>query len=321
MAWEPHRVLVEGFRGHAALPLLVKDRPVGVLVTNQRQARLLDDDELASLGLIANQAALAIEEARLLQEEVRLQVLDRELAVGQQIQMSLLPYAVPSLPGWDFAAYYQPAQEVGGDFYDFFRLPGDPERQGMVIGDVTGKGIPAALFMARSSSLIRSAALQASNPSTALKDANDLILMDRSPELYLTAAYATVDVKSGRVVYANAGHCRPLLLRTGTADAIELDARGTLMGAFDVIQIEERAFRLEPGDLLVLYSDGVTEAMGRNDEQFGVPRLRSLVERSAGAEAREVVEAVANRVRSFSGDISPSDDLTVLAVRRLTQDS
>ena len=314
--WMCDWVQDEGFRGHAVAPLITDGRSVGALVVNTREPRLLDEDGMRSLLLMANQAAIAIEKARLHQEEVKGQVLEKELEVGRQIQLSLLPEAPPQVPGWEFAAYYQAAHQVGGDFYDFFDLQGEPHRLGLVIADVTGKGVPAALFMAHSRTVIRTTARSGKSPSASLMRANSLIVEESQGELFLTAFYAMLDTRSGRLVYANAGHNRPLWLQAGADQFQELSARGILMGAFAEIQLEERQIDAAPGDLLVFYTDGVTEAIDADNKMFGEKRLRAAIAAQAGASAEKVLEAVVGRVRAFCGDVPPSDDMTLFVVRR-----
>jgi sigma-B regulation protein RsbU (phosphoserine phosphatase) len=243
------------------------------------------------------------------------------MAIARQIQLSLLPAAPPTVPGWDFAAYYQAAHEVGGDFYDFVGLPGGSERWGLVIADVTGKGVPAALFMARTSTLIRNAGLQAGSPGAALRHVNRLLCEDGPSRLLLTAFYAVLDTHSGRLALANAGHCRPLLLRSGTKTAQQVVTEGLLLGVFSGAYIQEQEITMEPGDLLVLYTDGVTEAMNKDHEIFDEERLQAVVAAQAGAGAQQVVDAIVREVHAFRGDTAPWDDLTLVALRRLPEAS
>ncbi|MFC2029444.1 SpoIIE family protein phosphatase [Chloroflexota bacterium] len=317
--WMCDWVQEEGFRGHAVAPLITDGRSVGALVVNTRQPRLLDEVGMRSLLLMANQAAIAIEKARLHDEEIKSQVLEKELEVGRQIQISLLPAAPPTLPGWEFSVFYQAARQVGGDFYDFFNLEGEPHRLGLVIADVTGKGVPAALFMAHSRTVIRATARDGRSPSAALSRANSLIVEEGQGELFLTAFYATLDPHSGRLVYANAGHNRPLWLQAGADQLQELDARGIIMGAFGEIELEEREIDVGHGDLLVFYTDGVTEAMNARHEMFGEERLWAAVAEQSGASADQILGSIVDRVRAFCGDVPQSDDLTLFVVRRCPQ--
>jgi serine phosphatase RsbU (regulator of sigma subunit) len=305
----------EGFRGHAVVPLVVDNRPIGALMIDVRAPRLWDRDEVRFLRLMANQAAIAIEKARLHREEIERERLEQELAVGRQIQLSMLPEACPVVPGWEFAAFYEAARQVGGDFYDYFELP-KSRRLGIVIADVADKGVPAALFMALSRATIRAAALDGRGPSATMTQANGLILKDSKDSLFVTAFYATLDTGSGRLTYANAGHNRPLWLRVGPGEIQELAAHGIALGVLEDIELQEREIDVAPGDLLVFYTDGVTEAMDADGQPFGVERLRQVLAADPGASADQAVSAVVDAVRAFTGDAPQSDDIAIFVVRR-----
>ncbi len=314
--WQPHWVQDEGFRSHALVPLLAEERSIGVLVIDQRRPGCLQPDDLRFLQLMANQAAIAVEKGRLHEEEVRMQALEKELELGRRIQLSLLPTAPPAVDGWEIAVFYEAAKVVGGDFYDIFDLPNAPERLGLAIADVTGKGIPAALFMARVSSILRTVALRELDPSAALGYVNELIMRDGQPELFLTASYAQLDTATGRLTYATAGHPRPLWIQAVTGQVQELNASGIILGAFRSIELEQVQSEMAPGDVLVLYTDGVTEAMDSRRRLFGLKRLCAALKAHAGATAQEIVAAIVDAVQTFAGATAPSDDLTVLVVRR-----
>lgn len=314
--WLPEWVRGEGFRGHAVVPLLVEGRSVGALVIDARTPRLLDQQEIRLLRLMAAQAALAIEKARLHLEELKGQALEKEMAVGQEIQLSLLPKRLPSLPGWEFAAFYEAARLVGGDFYDFFELAGEAQRLGVVVADVAGKGVPAALLMALGRTVIRATALDGKSPAAVLSRANGLIRNDSHSDLFLTAFYAALDTESGRMVYASAGHNPPLWVRADDGQVQQLAAQGTVLGVFEAIELEEREIAVAPGDLLVFYTDGVTEAMDKDNRLFGEGRLEAVVAANAQAGAEQVQEAVVRAVRAHAGNRAQSDDLTLFVIKR-----
>jgi sigma-B regulation protein RsbU (phosphoserine phosphatase) len=315
-SWMPDWLREEGFQGHAVVPLIADGRSIGILVLNTRQPRRADEGELRLLRLMANQAAIAVEKARLHQEEVKGQGMEKELAIGRQIQLSLLPEYCPAVAGWEFAAFYQAARQVGGDFYDFFELPGQPGRLGLLIADVMGKGVPAALFMAVSRTVIRTTALDGHSPAATLMQANELILEDSHSELFLTAFYGVLDTRSGRMVYANAGHNRPLWLQAATGKFEELAARGIVLGAMQGIELEECEIEVAPGDLLVFYTDGVTEAMDARHEVFDVERLRASVATTSHASTQQILGAVVDAVHAYTGDVPQSDDMALVAVKR-----
>jgi serine phosphatase RsbU (regulator of sigma subunit) len=315
-SWLPEWLAVEGFRGHAVMPLVAGGHSVGALVVDKRQPRLLDEHEVRLLRLMANQAALAIEKARMHQQEIERQILGKELELAREIQLSLLPKALPEVAGWEFAAYYQPARQVGGDFYDLFEVPGEPQRLGMVIADVSGKGVPAALFMALSRTLIRTAALEGRRPPVALDRANEQILKENRSGQFVSVYYATLEIHSGRLVFANAGHNPPLWVKGTSGQVRELVAPGIVLGVLDEIDQDEGEIDMAPGDLLILYTDGVTESTDSSLEPFREERLQEVVGALAQASARQVIEAVVNAVKAHTGDVSPFDDITLLVVKR-----
>jgi len=298
-------------------PLVTRGQVLGALeIVNKVHVDYFDDDDLDLLTSFAAQAAIAIARARLYQQELEQQRLEKELAVARQIQLDMLPKCCPEVPGWDFAVYYRPARLVGGDFYDFFELPGEPGRWGLVIADVADKGVPAALFMALSRTMIRTSALAGRSPVAALLCANQLILSDSRPDLFLTAFYAEVDTRSGRLTYANAGHHRPLWRRFATHEIHELAALGIVLGALETIDLEERSIVVMPGDAILFYTDGVTDAMDGAGRLFGAERLRQVVATHATADAQQLLSAVVQAVHDFSSAAPQSDDLTLFVVKR-----
>lgn len=314
--WGADWVFSEGFRGHAVVPLVVDGDSIGVLMIDTRQPRLLNEDEVRFLRLMANQAAIAIEKARLHLEEIGRQRMERELAIGRQIQLGLLPKETPVVPGWEFAAVYRAARQVGGDFYDFLELPGKPGQLGLVIADVADKGVPAALMMALSRTMVRTAAADGRNPSAALGLANELILKHSQTDLFVTAFYATLDTRTGRLTYANAGHNRPLWVQSSSGDIQELAAQGIVLGILEDIELGERQIDVAPGDFLVFYTDGVTEAMSADGQEFGQERLRAAVAATPDASPQQIISAVVDAVNVFTGDAPQADDLTLLVVKR-----
>jgi serine phosphatase RsbU (regulator of sigma subunit) len=324
----PDWLRAEGFRGHAVAPLVCEGRSVGALVIDNRRPSLPSQDDLRLLRLLGNQAAIAIENARLHERELQAEGLERELALGREIQLRLLPKQAPEVPGWEFATFYRAAREVGGDFYDLFEVPGPAGQHsnrsggqlGLVIADVTGKGVPAALFMALSRTVLRSTTLNGSDLPAALRQANKLILHDNEADLFLTAFYGRLDPR-GHMVYVNAGHNPPLWLRATTGRVESLPGQGTVLGALDEIFLEQREIEVAPGDYLVLFTDGVTEALGSGRQRFEEERLRAAVAASAGGSAQQMLDAIVDAVRAFCGDVSQSDDMTLCVVRRLPDSS
>jgi sigma-B regulation protein RsbU (phosphoserine phosphatase) len=299
-------------------PLKTQEQVIGVILLGRWESRGIftaGDEKL--LTALAAQAAIAIETARLHQEELKQQRLEEELAIGRQIQLSLLPQAYPVIAGWEFAAVYEPSRLVGGDLYDFFPLPGSPARLGLVIADVTGKGVPAALFMTFSRTIIRSESQSGRNPAAVLKQANRLMVQENRARLYLTAFYATLNLENGQLAYASAGHNWPLWVQAKTGECLDLEAQGFVLGAMEDIQLEEREVTLAPGDLVVFYTDGVTEARDTSGQIFGEARLRqTLMDGASHASAQQILQTVVQAIDQFTGDTPQSDDFTLMVVKR-----
>ncbi len=315
--WSAQWLHYENFRGHAVVPLIIEGRSIGTLMIDKREEPLqLDEGALNFLRLMANQAAIAIENARLQQEEIEHQRLEDELSMGQKIQLSLLPESTPEAEGWDFAAVYCPARQVGGDFYDFFELAGNPKQLGLVIADVSGKGVPAALFMALSRSLIRTKSMSGRPPAAVLTRANRLIYRDSRSSLFLTTFYATLDLRTGLLAYTNAGHNWPLCLQAKTGKIKELAAKGTVLGVFKKIKLEDHEITMAPGDLIVFYTDGITEATNGNNEMFGEKRLQATLKANPQSNAQQMLDTILNEVDTFVNNTPQADDMTLLVVKR-----
>jgi serine phosphatase RsbU (regulator of sigma subunit) len=263
---------------------------------------------------VASQAALALERAELQRTVTARRALDQELAIGRRIQISLMPRRFPEIPGWEIAAAYEPAREVGGDFYDVFRLRDQPGSIGLVVADVTGKGIPAAILMADTRALIHAAADHGGTPVETLTRVNRILISERSSGLFVTVAHAVLDSATGRLQLALAGHDPIHVLRAdGTLDV--LDPPGRLIGMVADLEAEPVDLVLEPGDALVAHTDGVTEARSVDGGFYSEERFRALLRSLAGAEASAIVAAVDADVAAFRAGADPSDDLTLLVVR------
>jgi len=251
---------------------------------------------------------------RLEQERVERERIEQELQVARRIQQASLPREVPTLEGWQITPFYQPAREVGGDFYDFFDL-GDG-RMGIVVGDATGKGVPAALVMASARSMLRAVAqaLGSTSPGDVLGRVNNALVTDIPPNMFVTCFYCVLKPKSGHLVYANAGHDLPYLWHSG--DCEELRARGMPLGLMPGMSYEEKEIALDAGEAALFYSDGLVEAHDPKGEMFGFPRLRALVAEHADKE-RSLEETLLEELYAFVGDgWEQEDDITLLTLRR-----
>jgi serine phosphatase RsbU (regulator of sigma subunit)/DNA-binding NarL/FixJ family response regulator len=296
------------------IPLLMGGGAIGVLGLGGRPR--LSEDELRFARLLANQAALSVEQARLHRVESQGQRMERELQQARRIQMSLLPAAYPVVPGYDFAATYESAREIGGDLYDFIEWPNDPARIGLLIADVSGKGTAAALFMAHSRAMIRGAAQTQPGPGATLATANVQIARDNHAMLFVSAFYAVLEAADGWLTFANAGHNLPLI-RRADGQIEEVMSRGMVLGIMDDMTYDEATAALAPDDILLLYTDGITEAMDADGELFGKARLSDAVAHAAPATARDLVDAILAAVRAYIGNTPQADDLTIVAVKRI----
>jgi serine phosphatase RsbU (regulator of sigma subunit)/anti-sigma regulatory factor (Ser/Thr protein kinase) len=298
------------------VPLVSQGELIGVMNLGPRlsdQAYSSDDRRL--LENLAAQAAPALRVGQLVREqeaEVReRERLEQELEVARLIQQNFLPKELPDLPGWQVAAFYRPARAVGGDFYDFIELPG--ERVGIVCGDVTDKGVPAAMVMAATRSVLRASAQRLSSPGEVLAQVNDLLCPDIPPKMFVTCLYGVLEPVTGRFRYANAGHNVPYV-HTDHGVA-ELRAIGMPLGLMPGMVYEEKEAVLEPGESVLLHSDGVAEAHNDRREMFGFPRLARLME--AGHGGSRLIDLVLTELEGFTGTgWEQEDDITLVTLHR-----
>jgi serine phosphatase RsbU (regulator of sigma subunit)/ketosteroid isomerase-like protein len=255
----------------------------------------------------------AVMEQRLEQERIERERIEQELRVARRIQQASLPKETPTLAGWQVSPFYQPAREVGGDFYDFFEL--EDGRVGVVVGDATSKGIPAALLAEATSNMLRAVAqaLDSTSPGKVLERVNETLLARIPPNMFVTCFYAILEPESGSLTYANAGHDLPYLHRNGEAE--ELRATGVPLGLMPGRGYEEKKTILEAGERALFYSDGLVEAHDPKGEMFGFPRLRALI--AAHAEEGSLGNLLLEELYSFVGEgWEQEDDITLLTLRR-----
>ena len=258
---------------------------------------------------------MSIRLRRYMEEEVKRLCLEEEMAIGQKIQLSLLPESCPGIPGWTFAASYQAARQVGGDLYDFIPDTQNPDILHLVIADVTGKGVPAAMFMAVCRTIIRTEVCNGRSPADILTRTNQQLMNEKRSLPFLTAFLGSLHLKTGRLVYATAGHDRPYWVRANGEPLQQLSGRGMLLGAFPTIRLDECEMTLEHGDSLILYTDGITEA--RNGANlFDESRLEAAIARCISASASEIAQGILLAVNQFTGNLPQSDDMTLVVIQR-----
>ena len=236
-----------------------------------------------------------------------------ELKMAHDIQQSFLPDAIPDLPGFELAAQNIPAKEVGGDFYDF--IPISEGKIGLTIADVSGKGVPAALFMALSRTIVRAKATRSSGVREIIRDANSLIMADAKSGMFVTLFYAVLDVSARTLTYVCAGHNPPVIFKAKTGTLMRLNAKGIALGAIENIELEERKIILDGGDIVVFYTDGVTEAINKNEVQFGEERLITTIKVNHELSANDMIEKIKGEVLAFCGDEPQFDDITLMALK------
>ncbi len=297
-----------------AVPLVIKAEHFGVLLIEEATgARRFRTRRLEIINGVAQQAALAIQSDRLQGEMVVRERLETEVNLARQIQRAFIPERLPQLEGWQLSGRWETARQVGGDFYDVMELPGN--KIGLFIGDVADKGMPAALFMALTRTLVRAAVLQTDSPARALQQVNDLLIPDTSLGMFVTAAYAVLDLDAYTLTYANAGHNPPFWIRAnGSTEALR--RTGIALGIIESEVITENTIRLEPGDSVFLYTDGITEAFSPSGDMYGEARLLDTLHSATGGDASALLDAVESSVKDFMDSLRPSDDMTMLVVKR-----
>lgn len=321
-----HSVVLNQLRSILCVPMSVQMRVIGVIyVDNRYHTGMFSQLDLELLSAIGSTAASAIENARLYAEAVENGRIERELQMARHVQTSMLPQQLPELPGWDFAAQWLPAHQIGGDYYDFIPLeplPGNPDRLGLVIADATDKGAPAALFMANVRSTVRALCSSTPSPLQGIQRANRLICADSYLSMFITMFYGQVNPQTGELIYINAGHNPPLLCSCSTkangSQPFYLQASGIPLGIDAQTMYEQQSVTLEHGDFMVCYTDGIIDALNPSEEAFGMDRLLAVIAKAdPTCCAAEILEILQLTLLDFIGDREQFDDITILVARRL----
>jgi serine phosphatase RsbU (regulator of sigma subunit) len=298
------------------LPLASQGDLIGLLILGPRlKGEAYTSEERSILNALAPQVAPALRVAQLVQErqeQIReRERIEQELRTARAIQLAFLPKDIPAFPGWHVVRYYQPAREVGGDFYDFLLMPDG--RLAVIIGDVTGKGVPAALVMATVLTMLRTAIQGDVAPASVLTKVNDLLAAEIPAGMFVTCFFALLDIQTGRMCYANAGHELPFCLRDGKAS--ELWATGMPLGMLPGTRYDEHEATLSQGECLLFYSDGLVEAHNSERDMFGLPRLLNLISTYHGSGS--LIDFLLQELASFTGsDREQEDDVTLVVVQR-----
>jgi phosphoserine phosphatase RsbU/P len=310
-------------RSVIVVPLIFRERFFGVLaVTNPAGDQLFNEADFTLMQSLAEQAALALHNAEFLHLQIEKKQLDLDLSIASGIQQMLLPRETPKIDGLEVDARYTPAQRVGGDLYDFFPL--SDSCLGIVVADVSGKGIPASLLMAICRTNLRQIATRHTSPSRVLAELNEALASDIQAGLYVTMVYAIINVRTNEVTVARGGHELPLFIRRDSAHGIAraefVGSEGMALGLVpDEIfspAIQDRTEPFGAGDVLVLYTDGLTEAPNEDGREFSGARLADAVRTTHQRQPREINDAILENVQRFAGEAPQRDDFTLVTVKR-----
>ncbi|MBI4547943.1 MAG: SpoIIE family protein phosphatase [Ignavibacteriae bacterium] len=296
------------------MPLRNKDgKIIGVFQLLNRRNGTFTDDDVSFIDALSVHATIAIENARLYEQERQKIAMEKEFIAAREVQMSLIPKHLPKMDNFAFAACTIPAREVGGDYYDFIRL--NDQRCELVIADVAGKGLSAALLAAMGKGVFYSQAVQYLSPVAHLKGCNHILKHQFPKNSFITMLVAIVDSKTMTITFANAGHCYPLLYKSNLKTAELLTTKGMAMTLADDLLCNEYSIHMQPNDCLILYSDGITEAENITKAFFDIDRLQTLVARIGHHTAETVLQLILDEIREFSKGNDQSDDITLIVVK------
>ncbi len=301
-----------------AVPLLVNDTAIGVIeVFNKPEGFSQEDLEL--LETFASNAAFALENARLYQVAVEKGRLERELQVARQVQTSFLPREIPTISGWQLAARWIPAREVAGDYYDFIPLGHDAENgqsYGIAVADVADKGMPAALFMVNVRAILRASMFGAPDIAHAVSHTNTLASADSEDGMFVTLFYLKVEPNNAQVAYVNGGHNPPLLLRKGQKEPELLTRTGIALALFPDLEYSQALINLNSGDSIVMFTDGVPDALNEKDEEYGMERMTQVYIKNANKPAEQILAAIENDLQTHVGEANRFDDVTIVVLKK-----
>ncbi len=311
-------IVTSQIRSMMAVPLQTEDRVIGLIYLDSSHfVKEFTKQDLSLLTVMANMAAVRIENARLAEVEQAERLRARELEHAAMIQRSMLPSQFPPFPertDFELHAAMVPAKEVGGDLFDFFLL--DQDRLGFVVGDVSGKGVPAALFMAIARTLLRAAAHHQASPGACLSYMNQSLVEQHASGMFVTLFYGILNLRTGVLEYSNAGHAPPYAFCSDGQRRPLKERCGPMLGIFEGFQYATRSTRIQPGEGVLVYTDGVTEAHNKTGEFYEDSRLEAYLESHAAGSVEELVRGLHAEVERFEAGASRADDITVLAVRR-----
>ncbi len=301
-------------RSEMAVPLIYKGKVIGVLDVEHTRTNYFNEDHERAMTTLSAQIAISIENAQLYQRVAHQeQRLERDLAMAREVQLRLLPPVKPQHKHAEFSTRFIPARTIGGDIYDFVRY--DANRSAVVLGDVSGKATAAALYAALVSGIMRSAASRLLSPSELLESLNDSLQERKVDSQYVVMLYSLWNDENRTLQIANAGATQPLFCRNGEVDTVH--AEGFPLGMFPNVKYEEFSLSTQPGDSLIFFSDGITDAQNMNGDMFGDDRLKLVVKKNAQKSASKIADAILSEVAKFQGERERFDDETVVVLKVL----
>jgi sigma-B regulation protein RsbU (phosphoserine phosphatase) len=307
-------VVLSQIRSVMAVPLASGEEIFGMIYVDNPYHNRFREEDLKVLTTIASVASIKIEHERLLEERLEKRRMEEELKVASEIQMRLQPVAPPKIEGWDMTGVSFPCREIGGDYYDFIQCKNDPCLT-IAVGDVSGKGTGAALLMSSLHAAVRAQAQTRRSISEVMAEINEYIYENSPSNKFLTLFYGTINPQTGELKYSNGGHNPPVLVRT-TGEVLQLDKGGLPVGMMKGMPYQEASVFFNPGDVLVIYSDGITESVNEKDEEFEEQRLIEVVKHNLNRSASGMRDRIDEALSRFVGTMAPVDDMTLMIIKR-----
>jgi len=300
-------------RSMLSVPMIIKGRMIGILTLfNKESVEGFTEADQRLLTIIAGQSANVIENSRLFEEEKKLMQIQQEIQVASEIQKNLLPQEIPSIKGYDIYAINIPAREVGGDYYDFIKI--SETKTAIALGDVSGKGLPASMLMANLQATLRGQLLFCNCAKDCVKRANSMLFRSTDTSKFVTLFFGILDTEQHTLTYCNAGHNEPIFMQNDTKN--KLDKGGMLLSIFEQIDYDEEEILFDKGSTLVVFTDGITEAMNEQQDEYGDERLEALIERNSTLTSRELVTKILSDVHNFASGVPQFDDITLMVIKR-----
>lgn len=300
-------------RSMLSVPMIIKGRMIGILTLfNKESAEGFTEADQRLLTIIAGQSANVIENSRLFEEEKKLMQIQQEIQVASEIQKNLLPQEIPSIEGYDIYAINIPAREVGGDYYDFIKI--SETKTAIALGDVSGKGLPASMLMANLQATLRGQLLFCNCAKDCVKRANSMLFRSTDTSKFVTLFFGILDAEQHTLTYCNAGHNVPIFMQNDVKN--KLDKGGMLLSIFEQIDYDEEEIFFNKGSTLVVFTDGITEAMNEKQEEYGDARLEELIENNSTLNSKELATKILTDVNNFTMGVPQFDDITLMVIKR-----